>query len=186
MNSELLHNLLTEAVYSIKLGTTAVLIDNRFKDIESIESRKEKADAIKARTKALVAQGQEVLLPIKLGYITNEETARIAGSGRGARARCGQIKATYTNAEQSPYKIAKPFKLCTSVWQIEGYKCFYYGTIGITQQEGMPPKDNGDLVIFYTADWKEVCVFIFKGLASPNGVADLEGIVQFLKEERCL
>ena len=55
------------------------------------------------------------------------------------------------------------------------------GTLGINLQEGAKPTDNGDLVIFYTAGWREVDIYIFKGLAKPNEIANLQEAVAFVE-----
>lgn len=78
--------------------------------------------------------------------------------------------------------MAKPYKVCTSIWQVEGRKCFFYGTIGINFEENQPPTDNGDLVIFFTPNWKDVDVFIFKGLVNPNKIENLQEAVGFVEE----
>lgn len=179
---ELALHLASITPYKLKEGTNSSLISAYFADLEVIPDRKEKAEAIRKRTQELKAQGKQVLLPIKLSFITNEETAKVANTGRGAKSRVGQIKSTFTRIEESPYKIAKPYRLCTSIWAVEGYNGYFWGTIGITPQEGAHPKDNGDLVIFHTFNWKEVNVYIFEGLAVPNNIANLQEVVEFLKE----
>ena len=62
----------------------------------------------------------------------------------------------------------------------------YYGTIGIILGENQKPKDNGDLVIFRTCDWKEVDIYIFRGLANPNEIANLQEAVAFIEKYEAL
>lgn len=179
MNRELLERVMWEAHYSLKEGTEASYVHSSFSEIDKIKGRKEKAE----RTANLVAFNQqlgvEMLLPFKISFIKGD-IAPVSGTGRGALKKVAQLKATFTRPEVSPYKIAKPFKVCTSIWRVPNYQCFYYGTIGLVKAEGQPPKDNGDLVVFFTSDWQEVGVYIFKGLANPNDCADLQGVVSYL------
>lgn len=184
MNREFLKKVMWEAHYCLKPGTNASFLYSPYLPIELLPDKKQRAVA----TAQMIAQnrkeGWEMLLPFRICFI--EDIAPVANSGRGAKRKVKQLKANFTKPEISPYKIAKPFKVCTSVWQVEGRKCFFYGTIGITQAENQKPKDNGDLVLFYTSDWKEVDVFIFKGLVQPNDIANLQEAVQYVEENVAL
>lgn len=186
MNREFLKKVMWEAHYCQKPGTNATFLFSPYLPIEQLPDRRQRAEA----TAQMIAQNQregwEMLLPFRICFITGEDTAPVANSGRGARKKVAQLKASFTKPEISPYKVAYPFKVCTSVWQVEGRKCFFYGTIGITQAENQKPKDNGDLVLFYTSDWKEVDVFIFKGLVKPNDIANLQEAVQYVEENVAL
>lgn len=182
MNKEFLRRQMWEAHYALKQGTTATYIFQPYLPIEALEDRKQKKEATAQMITKMQAKGQGMLLPFRICFITGEDSAPVGKSGRGARQKVAQMKAGFTIPEESPYKLAKPYKVCTSVWQVEGHKCFFYGTIGITFAEGQKPVDNGDLVIFYTSNWKAVDVFIFRGLAKPNDSANLQDAVQFVEE----
>ena len=180
MNKEFLAKVLWEARYLLKEGTSTSFIYAPYLPIEALEDRKAKAAATASLIRENKASGREMLLPFRICFV-KADAAPVANTGRGARAKVAQMKAAFTSPEESPYKIAKPFKVCTSIWQVEGTKCFFYGTLGITPKEGAKPSDNGDLVIFHTAGWKEVEVYIFKGLAKPNEIACLQEAVVFLE-----
>lgn len=88
----------------------------------------------------------------------------------GRRNRVRQLKGTFTNGEQSPYKQSKPYKVNTSIWKVEGFSDMYYGTLGVSGAKGRIEGNNGDLIILYTEDWELVRVFIFFGIARASGV----------------
>lgn len=180
MNREFLSRVVWEAHYLLKAGTSTSFIYAPYLPIEALEDRKSKADATATFIRDIKAAGGAMLLPFRICFI-KEDAAPVASTGRGARAKVAQLKAKFTRWEESPYKIAAPFKVCTSVWQIPGTKCYFYGTLGITQKENAYPKDNGDLVIFRTASWREVEVFIFKGLAKPNENASLADALAYVE-----
>lgn len=180
MNKEFLKKVVWEAHYCLKEGTSTSFIYALYLPIESLADRKEKADATAALVRQIRESGRQMLLPFRICFV-QADAAPVADTGRGARAKVGQLKATFTKGEESPYKIAKPYKVCTSIWQVPERKCFFYGTLGITKKEGQHPSDNGDLVIFHTAGWKEVEVYIFKGLAKPNEIASLQEAVEYLE-----
>ena len=167
--------------YVIKEGTSATFILQRYLPIEAIQDRKQKQDATARLIVQMREEGQEMLLPFRICFITGD-AAPISNTGRGAKQKVAQMKACFTRLEESPYKLAKPYKVCTAVWEVEGHKCFFFGTVGITFEEGQKPLDNGDLIVFYTTNWKEVEVFIFKGLVQPNEIASLQEAVQFVED----
>ena len=180
MNREFLGRMMWEAHYILKSGTNASYIWAPFAQVDRIADAKARKEA----TAELIAknrrEGWKMLLPFRL-YFIQEDAAPVAFTGRGTRKKVAQLKAHFTTCEESPYKIAKPYKVCTSVWEVPGTKCFFYGTIGINLVEGTKPIDNGDLVIFHTAGWKDVGIYIFKGLAKPNEVASLQEVVAFVE-----
>ena len=180
MNKEFLRRIMWEAHYILKPGTTSTYLWAPFAPVDALEDR----EAKKAATAALIArnrsQGYQMLLPFRICFI-QEDAAPVANTGRGARKKVGQMKSHFTRCEESPYKIASPFKACTSIWQVEGTRCFFWGTLGINMLEGGKATDNGDLIIFYTAGWKEVDIYIFKGLAKPNEIANLQEAVAFVE-----
>lgn len=178
MNNEFLRKVMWEAHYTLKSGTNASYILTPFARFEELD-RKAKGEAIKQKIVDIFSGGGEMLLPIRICIIA-DDCAPVSQSGRGTKKKVAQMKAVFTKPEESPYKIAKPYKVCTSIWQCEGYKCYFWGTIGLTKAENTKPQDNGDLVVFYTENWKEVGVYIFKGLAKPNDLANLDEIVEFI------
>ena len=179
MNKEFLEKIMWKGVYILKPGTTSTFTWAPFALVDALE-REEKKAATTALIERNRREGRQMLLPFRICFI-HEDAAPVANTGRGAKKKVGQMKSHFTRVEESPYKIAKPFKACTSVWQVEGSRCFFYGTLGINLQEGVKPTDNGDLVIFYTAGWKEVEIYIFKGLAKPNEIANLQEVVAYVE-----
>lgn len=180
MNRDFLRRMMWEAHYILKPGTTTSFVWDRFANIDTLEDRKEKAAATTALIEDNRREGREMLLPMRVCF-TDPSIAPVAYSGRGTRSKIKQMKSYFTKIEESPYKIAKPYRVCTSVWQIDGTRCFFYGTLGITPAENLKPTDNGDLIVFYTTDWKEVQVFIFKGLAKPNEEANLQQVQEYVE-----
>lgn len=181
MNSEFLRRMMWEAHYSLKMTTNTTYLLQPYMSIEELADSKQRREATAQFIAKRQQAGKAMLLPIRISFVDGHNVAPVRRSGRGMKQRVKQMKATFTQAEVSPYKIAKPYKVCTAIWEVEGHKCFFYGSIGITPAEGHNPKDNGDLVIFYTPDWKEVDVFIFRGLAQPNNIANLQEAVQYVE-----
>ncbi|MBQ9184409.1 MAG: hypothetical protein IJ151_00875 [Bacteroidales bacterium] len=180
MNKEFLNKVAWRAHYRLKEGTSTSFVYAPYLRIESITDKKGKAAATARLINEMKAAGRVMLLPFRICFV-KADAAPVANSGRGARTKVAQMKAKFTKGEDSPYKIAAPFKVCTSIWRVSETRCFYYGTIGITQKVNVHPKDNGDLVIFHTANWKEVEVFIFKGLAKPNEDASLADALEYVE-----
>lgn len=122
------------------------------------------------------------LLPKTISIIRIEDASKVSCTGRGMLPRVGQMKSYFTKAEASPYKQYKPFKVQTAIWPAEPYRTLFYGTIGLTGSNGRIGRDNGDLIVFYTADWKQVQVFVFIGLAEAGRLAgNLAEALDFLK-----
>ena len=181
MNDVLLRRIMWQAHYSLKSGTNSCYLYAPFAQIDSIQDKRQREEATRQLVARMREAGQAMLLPFRVYFITGEGIAPVSNAGRGARKKVAQMKAHFTSLEQSPYKIAKPYRVCTSVWLIEGRKRFFYGTIGITLAENQKPMDNGDLVLFLTDDWREVEVFIFRGLAKPNDMANLKEAIEFVE-----
>ena len=80
----------------------------------------------------------------------------------------GQCKGNFTQKEESPLKVCKPYSITTSIWQNPKWLQFLgYGTIGFSNDDS--PKgvsDLGDLLIFYTdsSDWSTIRIFYFAGM----------------------
>lgn len=164
-----LKQIMWRAVYQHKPNTTSYLLEG-FLPFEELGTKERKA-ATAQKIQDLKAQGFCFLLPVRLSF-GGSELARIDFRGRGTRERFAQMKGSFTQQEESPYKRKKPFKVGTAVWTCRSSKNLFCGTLGITQREGAGPSDNGDLIYFKTADWDAVEVIIFKGLARPNEYAD--------------
>lgn len=181
MYKEFLRRMMWEAHYIQKPGTSTSFLWAPFATAEALEDRKAKAEAVAELIQRNRCEGFQMLLPFRISF-TDPSAAKVANTGRGTRKIEKLLKASFTRCEESPYKIAKPYKVSTSIWQVEGTKCFFFGTLGITMAEGTSPTDNGDLMIVYTSDWKEVDIFLFKGLAKPNDVANLQEVLAFVEE----
>lgn len=139
MNKEMLGKIMRHATYQLKEGTKTSYIDAS-------------------------AQGP---LPRLVSISVGVELSHVVRTGRGALPKVGQMKATFTRAEASPYKRYKPYKVQTSIWRVQGTCSYYYGSLGISNARGKIVGDNGDMLVLYTADWKRVEVYIFAGLAEP-------------------
>ena len=128
-------------------------------------------------------QSGQQLLPKTLSISTRTGIGKVSRTGRGLLSKVGQMKAGFTRAENSPYKVNKPYRVQTSIWQVENYRTIYYGTIGITGETGRIEGDNGDLILFATADWKKLVVAVFVGLAEPKYLPrNLEAAAMYLKQ----
>ena len=63
------------------------------------------------------------------------------------------------------------------------HQILYYGSLGITGASGRVERDNGDLLIVRTTDWKRLEVFVFRGLAGVDKQLDhLPAVVSFVKD----
>lgn len=182
MNRELLQKISWNARYILKQGTNSSYVYQPYLGIDALSDKKQKLNATAQMIARMQQDGRVMLLPFRVYFIAGDEAAPVGRSGRGKREKVAQMKAKFTLVEESPYKLASPYKVCTSIWQVEGRKCVFYGTIGITQAANQTPKDNGDLVVFYTPNWKEVDVFIFKGLVRPNDIANLQEAVRYVED----
>ena len=146
----------------------------------SNESARRKA--MKEDISGLVKGGEEWLLPHRVGILKGASMASVSGSGRAKKPLDAQLKGSFTKVEDSPYKLNKPYEVQTGLWRVEGERCLYYGSLGITGINGKVERDNGDLIIIRTSDWQRVEIFIFKGLAGVNKQLDyLPEVVAFVK-----
>lgn len=156
MSEEFLERIMKPATYELKAGTS---------------------------TSYAFISGQ-VLLPKTISIVRGGEFSSVIRSGRGMLPKVGQMKAGFTMAESSPYKQHKPFKVQTSIWQAEGYRTLFYGTIGLTGSSGKIEGDNGDLILFATTDWKRLQVCVFIGLADPVRLPDnLAAAASFMRKK---
>ena len=123
-------------------------------------------------------------LPRLLSIERGLDLSRVARTGRGLEPRVGQMKAAFTKAENSLYKINKPYKVQTAIWRVAGSQTLYYGSLGIANMSGKITSDTGDMVVFRTADWRRVRVYVFAGLADPSRFPqNLADAVRFIKSK---
>lgn len=180
MNNNTLTNLLWHAKYVQKPHTTSYIHEDFF-DLCYLKGN-EKRDKTSQRISEVEAKGAKMLMPICLTLADDDQlsTARIARTGRGMKKRERQMKSSFTIPEASPYKIAKPYRVCSSVWRITGRSSLFYGDIAVNHRENDAPKTTHDLLVIKTDDWIVVEVMIFKGLAKPNDEANLDEVVTFI------
>ena len=109
------------------------------------------------------------LLPNRICF-DESEMAKVKKSGRNnLHPIAGQLLSNFTQKEESPYKVEKPFKVRTQIWQMEDFPQFIgYGSLGITTSEGV--KDTKDLVILSRVDERTIQICIFAGMATPEGM----------------
>ena len=181
MNAEYLQKMTWKAHYLLKAGTGASYYRADFVSLQEIDDAKERKLEVSRKIGQILRSGEEMLLPIRLSIVQGNSLP-VNHSGRGTRNRMAQLKGAFTQPEQSPYKQYSPYHINTSVWQVEGFKCLFYGTIGISFPTGIA--DNGDLVIFKTSDWIDITIYIFKGLAKPNEEANLEDAVNYVLQDK--
>lgn len=147
-----------------------------------LANESERRRAMKEDIEGMVQSGEEWLLPHRLGILQGTSMASTSGSGRASKPMEAQLKASFTKAEESPYKVHKPYEVQTGLWRVEGTQSLFYGSLGITGDCGRVDRDNGDLVIVRTTDWKRLEIFIFRGLAGVDKQLDyLPEAVAFVK-----
>ncbi len=143
----------------------------------------ERRKAIWADIVELVQSGEVWLLPHRLGILQGDTMSSTTGSGRATKPMAAQLKASFTKVEDSPYKVNKPYEVQTGLWKVDGSQILYYGSLGITGASGRVERDNGDLLIVRTTDWKRLEVFVFRGLAGVDKQLDhLPAVVSFVKD----
>lgn len=148
-----------------------------------LTNKSEREKAIRLNVAGLVQSGEEWLLPHRLGILRGDSMAHTSGSGRATNPMEAQLKASFTKVEESPYKANKPFEVHTGLWKVDGTQVLYYGSLGITGVSGRVERDNGDLVIIRTTDWKRLEIFIFRGLAGVSKQLDyLPEVVAFVRD----
>ena len=151
------------------------------------ENETERKCAMRELVRRLAESGVEHLLPYRIGIMQGASMATIKSSGRGAKPLKAQLKGRFTQSEDSVYKQYKPYEIQTGLWQVEGTQTFFYGTLGISNEYGKISRDNADLIIVVTSDWKRLDVYVFKGLAGLDKQLDcLPEVVEYLKKIRCV
>ncbi len=149
MNNEMMGSIVKHATYTLKEGRTTSYIDTS-------------------------GWGP---LPKLISFCIGVEVSHVARTGRGLLPKVGQMKAQFTKGEESPYKQYPPYKVQTSIWRVANTRSYYYGTLGVSNRAGKIGRDNGDMMILHTTDWRRVDAYIFVGLAAdkerlPKNLAD--------------
>lgn len=138
MNVDFIKTQLQEATYRLKKGTT---------------------------TSYYWQEGSKIL-PNRICF-SDAELSKVKKSGRNnLHPIVGQILANFTQKEESPLKLVKPFQVRTQIWQFEEYPQYTgYGTLGITTTEGV--KDTGDLIIV-SKNEDSLKIYFFTGMSTPD------------------
>lgn len=142
---------------------------------------------IKQAVLQAVKNGNEHLLPYRIGILQGDSIVSVNHTGRALKPMVAQLKASFTSVEESPYKQHKPFVVQTGLWQVEGKQMYYYGTLGISNKAGKIIQDNADLIVIRTSDWKSLSVYVFRGLAGVNKqITCLPEVIAFLEESNVI
>lgn len=182
MNRLFLQSVMWRGNYVLSPFTSASYYAKSLEGNFQLTNDSERRRAMKDGVRNLVESGEEWLLPHRVGILVGESMASVSGSGRSGKRMDAQLKGAFTLAEQSPYKVNKPFQVQTGLWRCEGERSIYYGSIGISGVSGKVQEDNGDLIIVRTSDWRKLEVFIFRGLAGTQKHLDfLPEVVEFVK-----
>ena len=99
--------------------------------------------------------------------ITEGDVTKVTNKGRMLTNKSvGQCLGRFTQQEQSPLKVNKPFTVRTQIFRRVDYPQFFgYGTCGISGQDGKVV-DTGDLLIFYTSNNRRTfTIFFMRGMA---------------------
>lgn len=170
--------------YLLSPFASASYYSSKVKEVLEFSSDRERKQAMHDAVKRLVETGDVNLLPYRMGIIQGSAMASVKASGRGTKPLKAQLKAKFTQQETSVYKQYKPYLLQTGLWQVEGTQSYYYGTLGISDEYGKISRDNSDLVIIRTSDWKVLDVYVFRGLAGVDKQLDcLPEVMVYLKEQ---
>ncbi|MCR4864879.1 MAG: hypothetical protein K5850_06965 [Bacteroidales bacterium] len=182
MNKSFLEANMWRGEYVISPYTSSSFYATSLEGIFELVNDSERRKAVKGAVEGLVMSGEVWLLPHRLGILQGDSMASTSGSGRARTPMIAQLKASFTKAERSPYKVNKPYEVQTGIWKVEGSQSLYYGSLGISGASGRVERDNGDLLIIRTTDWKRLEIFIFRGLAGWDKQLDyLPSIVSFVK-----
>ena len=134
--------------------------------------KSERNKSAKEAIKKLAEAGQYSLLPYRLTILQGDTMADVSRTGRARLPMDAQMKATFTAIEDSPYKTYAPYQVQTGLWQVLGYKSYYAGSIGVTGCSGRIDRDNSDLIVVHTTDWRRLEVYVFRGLAGTQKQLD--------------
>lgn len=182
MNNQYLKQSLWQATYiATPFASSGYILDKLSECLEELDKKTRNAN-IRARIEELVAGGEVCLLPHRLQVLQGPTMQTTSKQGRAIKPMAGQLKGVYIQAEDSPYKVNKPYQVQTGLWPVADRKTIYQGSIGITGPDGHISKDNGDLLLVRTSDWKTLQVYVFRGLAGVNKQLDyLPECVEYIK-----
>ena len=172
MNQNFIKSSMWRGCYVLSPFTSASYYATSLERNFELANESERRKAMKEDIAGLVKGGESWLLPHRIGILQGASMASVSGSGRARNPLDAQLKGTFTRVEESPYKQNKPFEVQTGLWRVQGERCLFYGSLGITGTSGRVDRDNGDLVVVRTSDWQRVEIFIFKGLAGVNKQLD--------------
>lgn len=182
MNRQFIESVCWRGVYEVSPYTKSSYYASSLVRNFDLANDSERRKAMKESIRDLVASGEVWLLPHRIGVLVGDQMASVSGSGRASNPMDAQLKASFTKVEDSPYKQFKPYEVQTGLWRCVGERSLFYGSLGVTGSGGRVERDNGDLLLVRTTDWKRLEVFIFKGLAGVNKQLDcLPEVVEFVK-----
>jgi hypothetical protein len=182
MNKRFLESSLWRAEYVVSPYTNSSYYASTLEGNFELADKREREAAMKEDVAMLVQCGEEWLLPHRIGFMRGGSMASVSYNGRARNMMDAQLKGAFTQVERSPYKVNKPYEVQTGLWRYIGTQTIFYGSIGITGNNGRIDRDNGDLVLVRTADWERVEIFIFQGLAGLNKQLDfLDDAVDYIK-----
>lgn len=171
--------------YILSPYASSSFLSSKVAEVLQYENTSERNKAMSDAVMALVGQGDSNLLPYRISIMLGDAMTSIKPSGRGAKPLVAQLKAKFTTNEVSPYKQYKPYRVQTGLWKVDGKQTLFYGTLGISNEDGVISRDNADLLLVRTSDWKRLDIFVFKGLAGlykqldslPDAIAYIEKYV---------
>ena len=182
MNNNFIQASMWRTAYIVSPYTSSSYYDSSLERNFELANEFERRKAIREDIAGLVKSGAEHLLPFRIGVLKGASMVSTNGSGRARKPMDAQLKASFTKVENSPYKQYKPYEVQTGLWKVDGTQSYYYGSLGISGANGKVERDNSDLLIIRTTDWRRLEIFIFKGLAGVNKQLDcLPEVLAFLK-----
>lgn len=182
MNKQFIASSMWRGQYVVSPYTSSSYYASTLERNFELSNNSERRKVMSMDIAGLVESGEEWLLPHRIGLLQGDSMTHTSGCGRATNPMVAQLKANFTKIEESPYKVNKPFEVQTGLWKVDGTQVLYYGSLGITGVSGRVERDNGDLVIIRTNDWKRVEIFIFRGLAGVSKQLDyLPEVVDFVR-----
>lgn len=149
----------------------------------NITDKSKRDRAVKDKIKKLVEAGELSLLPHRITILTGMAMAKVRNEGRAKTPMVAQLKGSFTAIEDSPYKCYKPYNVQTGLWKVDGYQSYFVGSLGTSGTNGRIERDNSDLLIVHTTDWRELDLYVFRGLAGTQKQLDyLPDVMAHLKQ----
>lgn len=181
MNNQFITKALWSAVY--EAHTPNCYHNSALDQCFSILDKSERNKMVREAIMTLADEGQYSLLPYRISILRGQSMLDVSRTGRARELMDAQLKGTFTQIEDSPYKTYKPFEVQTGLWKVQGYQSYYYGTIGASGINGRIDRDNSDLIIIHTSDWRHLDIFVFRGLAGVQKQLDyLPEVMAYLKQ----